>query len=111
MITPDSFSQLALSFPGTESAPHFDRTAFKVAKKRIFATLHEKSLSANLLLSLTEQTAFCDYEPSAIYPVPNKWGEKGWTTFDLQRVSKEALVEALASAHSDISHQKNKPKS
>ena len=102
MTTSDSFSQLALSFPETESAPHFDRTAFKVVKKRIFASFHEKSKTANLALSPEEQRAFCEYDPESIYPVPNKWGEKGWTTFDLQMVSKEVLYEALKSAYSDV---------
>ncbi|SFU16373.1 YjbR protein [Algoriphagus locisalis] len=105
MITSESFSQLALSLPGTESAPHFDRTAFKVVKKRIFATLHEKSKTANLVLSLDEQRAFCEYDSVSIYPVPNKWGEKGWTTFDLQRVAKDVIFEALNSAYSDVVKQ------
>ncbi len=102
MISLDEFTELALSFPGTESAPHFDRTAFKVIGKRTFATLHSKSHSANLVLSLKEQHSFCEFDPDAIYPVPNKWGEKGWTTFDLKKVSKEALFEGLSSAYSDV---------
>ena len=108
MISSEAFTQLALSFPGTESAPHFDRTAFKVVKKRIFATLHEKSNTANLVLSLDEQRAFCEYDTQAIYPVPNKWGEKGWTTFDLQKISKEVLFEALNSAYSAVVKKKSK---
>lgn len=108
MISPEEFTELALSFPGTEPAPHFDRTAFKVVKKRIFASLHEKSLSVNLVLTLDEQRAFCEYDSQAIYPVPNKWGEKGWTTFDLQKVSKDVLLEALNSAYSDVIKQNRK---
>ena len=108
MITLEAFNQLALSFPGTEATPHFDRTAFKVVKKRIFATLHEKSKTANLVLSLDEQKAFCEFDPDAIHPVPNKWGEKGWTAFDLQKVSREVLFEALNSSYSDVINQKRK---
>ncbi|REG81714.1 MmcQ/YjbR family DNA-binding protein [Algoriphagus antarcticus] len=108
MTTHESFTQLALSFPGTESAPHFDRTAFRVIKKRTFATLNEKSKTANLVLSLDEQMAFCEFNNEAIYPVPNKWGEKGWTTFDLQKVSKDVLFEALNSAYSDVINQNRK---
>src|SRR5690606_23936874 len=108
MITPDSFAKLALSFPETESAPHFDRTAFKVVKKRIFATLHKKSKSANIVLSVEEQRVFCEYNSEGIYPVPNKWREKGWTTFDLTKVSKEVVYEALNSAYSDVIKQKSK---
>ena len=39
---------------------------------------------------------------SAIYPVPNKWGEKGATTFDLNRVPANILQEALISAYKEI---------
>ena len=108
MISPKSFTQLALSLPETESALHFDRIAFKVVKNRIFATLHEKSMSANIVLSAKEQNAFCEYNFEGIYPVPNKWGEKGWTTFDLTKVSKEVIAEALNSAYSDVIKQKSK---
>jgi len=41
-----TLSRIALNLPGAVSAPHFDRTAFKV--KRIFATLAADGLSANL---------------------------------------------------------------
>jgi hypothetical protein len=38
LITGDSFATIALSFPGVETTPHFDRTGFKVMGKRMFAT-------------------------------------------------------------------------
>ncbi|MEO6285880.1 MAG: hypothetical protein ABIN80_28925 [Dyadobacter sp.] len=37
-----------------------------------------------------------------IYPIPNKWGEKGATTFDLNNVPKEFVLEALLSAYNDV---------
>lgn len=37
-----------------------------------------------------------------IYPVPNKWGEKGATTFDLNKVSDAFVLEALNSAYNAI---------
>ena len=55
MLSTSSFRTLALSFPGTQEQPHFDRTAFKVTGKRIFASLHEPSLSANIKLPLADQ--------------------------------------------------------
>jgi hypothetical protein len=42
-MTTEEFIDLALSFRGTISMPHFDRIAFKVEGKRIFATLHESA--------------------------------------------------------------------
>ena len=105
-MTAETFKSLALSFPGTEEKPHFDRTAFKVIKKRTFATLHEPSQSANIVLTPMEQSEFCEIEPNRIYPVANKWGEKGWTTFDLEYVSSEVVQAALELAYEAIFKKK-----
>ncbi|MEO6949739.1 MAG: MmcQ/YjbR family DNA-binding protein [Ginsengibacter sp.] len=88
---------MALSFEGTLSLPHFDRTAFKVIGKKIFATLHEPSGTANLVLTPAMQKVFCEMS-EGIYPVANKWGGKGWTTFELQNVERGIILEGLASA-------------
>ena len=101
-MTAEEFRSLALSFPGTEDKPHFDRTAFKVVKRRTFATLHEPSRSANIVLSLSEQSAFGELGEAGIYPVPNKWGEKGWTTFELDNVSPDIVQAALEVAYEAV---------
>ena len=93
---------MALDFPGTEERPHFDRAAFKVIKRRTFATLHEASRSANLVLPLSGQKDFCELGEPGIYPVPNKWGEKGWTTFELDLVSTEVVQAALELAYEAV---------
>ena len=36
-----------------------------------------------------------------INPVPNKWGERGWTTFDLLKVERGIIQEGLAAAWED----------
>ena len=99
-MTPDHFSELALSFDGTISQPHFDRTAFKIKGKRTFATLHEPTATANILLTPELQKAFCKMSKD-IYPVANKWGERGWTTFDLGKVDRGIIQEGLAAAWED----------
>ncbi|MGK6350527.1 MmcQ/YjbR family DNA-binding protein [Parapedobacter sp. DT-150] len=99
MINGDTFAQLALSFPGTEQKPHFDRIGFAVVKKRMFATYLAKGNTANIFLTPDEQAVFCAMGSAGIYPVPNKWGEKGATTFDLNHVEKELVMEALLSAY------------
>lgn len=109
MITNKEFRDLALSFPGTEQNLHFDRQAFKVIKKRIFATIHEPTKSANLKLPLVEQSVFCDFS-DAVYPVPNKWGKQGWTTFELLKVPKELVLDALGIAYTDVMNKTKKHK-
>lgn len=105
MITGEQFGELALSFPGTEQKPHFDRVGYAVTGKRMFATYLAKNNTANVFLSPAEQSLFCQMDPKSIYPVPNKWGEKGATTFELDTVPKEFLLEALLSAYNQILNQ------
>ena len=57
-MTVKEFKDLALTFPGTEEKPHFDRTAFKVIEKKIFATLHEPRESVNIVLPVKDQEVF-----------------------------------------------------
>jgi hypothetical protein len=38
----------------------------------------------------------------AIHPVPNKWGEKGATTFELNTVPQHIVLEALLSAYNEV---------
>jgi hypothetical protein len=106
-MTPQQFRKLALSFDNTEEAAHFDRAAFKVSGKRIFATMHEKDKTANLKLTEVDQSVFCSYDKGLIFPVPNKWGLQGWTTFDL-KVPKEIMLDALNTAFQDVIKTKKK---
>ena len=102
MITGDAFEKMALSFPNTETVKHFERIGFKIVGKRMFATYLDKDNTANIFLTPAEQSVFCEIDSVNIYPVPNKWGEKGATTFDLNKVSKEIVVEALLSAYNEV---------
>lgn len=102
MLTGETFAELALSFNGAEQTPHFERTGFKVTGTRMFATYLAKNNTANIFLTSAEQAVFCQMDPSNIYPVPNKWGEKGATTFELNRVSKQFVMEALLSAYNEV---------
>ena len=96
------FRVLALSFPGTDEAPHFERVAFKVTGKRIFATLHEESGTANLKLPASDQTLFCSFDKNIVRPVPNKWGLQGWTTFELKNAPRELILDALNTAYREV---------
>ena len=100
-MTTDEFTQLALSFPNAIAAPHFDRTAFKIVNKKIFATLHKESETANLKFSPVEQSVFCLINKEVIYPVPNKWGLQGWTTFNLEKMEGQLMLEALEAAYKE----------
>ncbi len=107
MITGDKFKEMALSFPGTEHKPHFERTGFGITGKRMFATYLPKDNTANIFLTPVEQSVFCQVQPDCIYPVPNKWGLKGATTFVLSKVSKKLVMEALQAAYNSVDKGKS----
>lgn len=102
MMNAEKFIALALSFPGAEQKPHFERAGFKVAGKKMFATYLAKDNTANIFLTPREQAVFCKMDNNNIYPVPNKWGEQGATTFDLNNLSSEYVLEALFSAYNRV---------
>ena len=102
MITAEAFAEMALSFPYTETVKHFERVGFKITGRRMFATYLDKDNIANIFLTPPEQKVFCEMDNTNIYPVPNKWGEKGATTFELNKVSREIVLEALLSAYNDV---------
>ena len=95
-MTVKEFKDLALTFPGTEEKPHFDRTAFKVIEKKIFATLHEPSESVNIVLLVKDQEVFVAMN-KGIYPVPNEWGTHGWITFELKKISYHHCASVIIS--------------
>jgi hypothetical protein len=105
MLGEKQFRDLALSFPHTEEVPHFERIGFKVTGRRMFATYLASDNTANIFLSPAEQKVFCKLDHN-IYPVQNKWGEKGATTFDLTNVEPHLVQEALLSAYNDVISKK-----
>ncbi len=67
--------------------------------KKIFATLAEKDGLACLMLTPEDQDVFVAMGKPAVYPVPNKWGEKGATYVLLADVDDGLLGDALAAAY------------
>jgi predicted DNA-binding protein (MmcQ/YjbR family) len=101
MVDIDSFRKLALSFPESEEAPHFEKASFRY-KKKIFATLSSKDKRAVLKLSLEDQSVFCSFDNNIFYPVPNKWGKQGWTIVELKSVRKDMCKDAVTQAYEAV---------
>lgn len=107
-MTADEFSAIAIAFPKAASKPHFDRIAFHVdvPRGKTFATLAGDGTSANLVLSIDEQGMVCGAEPGLFAPVPNKWGEKGWTTLQLGGADEATARSALTMAWRNAAPEK-----
>lgn len=101
MISFVTFRKIALSFPETIEGTHFEKVSFKI-KNKIFATLSEKENLACVKLSPVDQSSFCSFDPTVIFPVPNKWGKQGWTLINLAKVKKEMLMDGLTTAYIQV---------
>jgi len=98
MVSTDVFRTLALQFEESRESPHFEKTSFRV-KKKIFATLDVKNKKAVLKLDEANQSVFCAFDKSGIYPVKGAWGKQGWTVLELSKVRQDLLSDALTVAY------------
>ena len=98
MVSIETARKMSLSFPETDKHPHFHRMAFRV-KKKIFATLSEKDMTMSLKLTLVDQSVFCAFDNTVIYPVPGGWGRMGFTYVNLKKVKKAMFKDALTVAY------------
>ena len=105
MVDHEQFRRLALSFPEVTEEAHFAITSFRVCKK-IFATLNEAEFRATIRLSMIDQDVFCLFDKNVMYPVPNKWGQKGATHINLQTIGEEMCFDALTSAYCEVAPKK-----
>ena len=101
MISMATFRTMTLSFPETVEQPHFEKTSFRIRKK-IFATLDEKTHIVVLKLSLIDQSVFCDINKTMIYPVEGGWGKQGWTKVELKKINRNILKDILTTAYCHV---------
>ena len=100
MVSIDTLRKLALTFECTEEKPHFELTSFRV-KSKIFATADLKRNRACMMLNVKDQSVFSSFDNTIIYPVPNKWGQKGATYVELSKVNEDMLKDMLTCAYID----------
>ena len=95
------FKTLALSFPNTLEAPHFENVAFKVNKK-IFATYNPTHNRATVKLNAIDQQVFVKVSNGAIKAEPNNRGLQGWTNIDLNTVHEDLCIDAITTAYCTV---------
>jgi hypothetical protein len=95
-MTRDDTLALALALPEAADHPHFDRTAVKAGKGRIFATFGRTG-DMNVKLTPDEQALFTQSAPEAVAPISGGWGRQGWTQVALDKAD-EPLVRSVLTA-------------
>jgi hypothetical protein len=53
-------------------------------------------------LTEIDQSVFCSFDKSIVYPVKGSWGKHGWTTIELNKISKDMLKDALTVAYCTV---------
>jgi hypothetical protein len=97
MVSISTAKQMALSLPEAEEKSHFDKPDFRVRNK-VFAVLHQHKKTMVVKFSPTDQSVFCAFDDTVIYPVPGGWGKQGWTTISLSTIKKTMLLDVLTTA-------------
>jgi hypothetical protein len=97
MVDIETARKLALNLIGATEQDHFGKPSFRV-NKRIFSTLWVKERRMMVTLSPIDQSVFSSFDPTIFYPVPNKWGLKGATFIELDKVRQDMLEDALTLA-------------
>ena len=92
---------ICFSFPEVSESPHFHKSSFRV-KKKIFATLDTQKSDLVVKLSLVDQSVFSDMLSGHVYPVPGKWGTKGWTIVQYTQLKEEVLEDILKTAFKEV---------
>ena len=101
MVSNQTFRQLALNFEEAVEFPHFEKSSYRVNKK-IFATLDIKNSRAVVRLSTIEQSVFCAFDKTILYPATGKWGLHGWTVIELRKIKKAMMLDALTISYSNV---------
>lgn len=100
-MTQAQYRTLALDFPDSRQAGHFDVTDFRVGKK-IFASLREADGRAVLKLSPDEQQLLMETSRGMFEPVNGSWGQKGWTRVLLDRADAATVRHAMTMAWKSV---------
>ena len=101
-MTYSAFHYLVLTLQEVFAVSHFKRIGYKVSGKRMICTYDDQTGSANIFLTPEQQEKYCVNSPQYIYPVPNKWGEKGATTFEIEHLEIGQVEPAIMSAYRNV---------
>lgn len=99
-MTDPELLDLVRTFPGCEQSAHFGTTDFRVRNK-IFATTPKPGV-LNLNLTREQQEILVTSEPDVFAQLPNKWGEKGWTTARIVALDEATARSALTMAWGNV---------
>jgi hypothetical protein len=97
--------QSALALPEVEEKSHFEKPDFRV-KNKVFAVIHIDTNRVVVKFNVADQSVFCSFDATVIYPIPGGWGRQGWTFINLKKVRKSMFLNALTTAWKTVAPAK-----
>lgn len=99
-MTSTGARDLVLALPGATEHDHFGKVAYRVQNSKgkpskIFMILWIEEQRVVFTLTVEQQAELHARHPQVYFPVPNKWGEKGATFVELQKVTERVFREGL----------------
>lgn len=91
---------LVRALPECAQSAHFGTTDFRVRNK-IFATTPGPGV-LNLNLTREQQDMLVASEPGIFSALPNKWGQKGWTTARIEALDEPTARSTLLMAWGNV---------
>ena len=105
MVSLAEAKKIANALPEVEEKSHFEKPDFRINNK-IFAVLHLAESCMVVKLSVVDQSVFCAFDETIIYPVSGGWGGQGWTTINLKKIKRTMLKDALTTAWKTVASPK-----
>ena len=102
-MTHDDIATIALSLPGTTESAHFGKRDFRAPK--IFLSLPSPA-TASLNFAPDQQLMFLGLYPGEFSALPNKWGQRGWTTLHLETCEEATARKAIEAAWNNVAPKK-----
>lgn len=94
---PEDVRALARLLPETVEGAHQGHPDFRIGG-RIYATLWTDEARVVVRLSREEQARLVEEEADACEAVPGAWGNRGWTSLDLEAADEALLRRVLLTA-------------
>ena len=101
MVKIETCRTIAMEYDECVELPHFEKSSFRVNKK-IFLTLDDKHKRAVVKLTPVDQSVFCAFDKTAVYPSSGAWGKQGWTVVELKTVNKEFMKDIIRASYCNV---------
>jgi len=105
----ETIHEYLMKLEGINVQPHFEKISYRIGKS-IVATYNESTFIFTVKLSLDNQESYSILYPKNIYPVPNKWGNVGWTHVDIEGLQESIILEIIYCSYREVANKQKKTK-